>query len=60
MATLYAFTKKGREIEFWCSNEEVMNDVEKYIHNCLDAVKWRDRVEETVKPIIISDNEEEE
>ena len=61
MATLYSFcVKEGDKFEFWCSNKEIRADVRKYIENCIDAVKWRERVERMqAPPIRIKDEEGE-
>lgn len=61
MATQYSFCiEEGDKFEFWCNNKEIRDDVRKYIENCIDAVKWRERVERiSAPPIRIKDEEGE-
>lgn len=53
----YQFFKDGNKIEFWTSSDELAEDVEKYIKNCIDAIGWRNRIE---KVKIIESKEEGE
>lgn len=41
----YQFFKDNNKIEFWTNNDELAEDVEKYIRNCIDAISWRNRIE---------------
>ena len=53
----YHLTKDGNKIEFWTNSNELAEDVEKYIKNCIDAICWRNRIE---KVKIIESKEEGE
>lgn len=46
MATLYSIETKGNEIKFWTNSDELYKDVARYIQNCVDAITYRDRVEQ--------------
>lgn len=45
MATMFSYEKHEDSIYFWTNNEELLEDIDKYICNCLDATSWRNRVE---------------
>ena len=46
MPTHYSIEAKGNEVKFWTNNDELYNDVTRYIKNCVDAISWRNRVEQ--------------
>lgn len=46
MPTNYSFETKGNEVKFWTNNNELYKDVTRYIQNCIDAISWRNRVEQ--------------
>lgn len=46
MPTNYSFEAKDNEVKFWTNNDELYKDVTRYILNCVDAISWRNRVEQ--------------
>ena len=39
--TQYEFIVKNGEIKLWTNNTELLDDVKKYIENCIDAINYR-------------------
>ena len=48
----YYLTQSSEKIEFWTDSEELLQDVGKYIQNCIDATQWRNRMERLSAPPI--------
>ena len=44
--TYYSIEATKDKVVFHSNNEELMEDIKKYIQNCIDALQWRSRVVE--------------
>lgn len=48
MSVFYSLIKEDnkKKLEFQTSSKELYEDVAKYVANCLDAIRYRNRVEQ--------------
>ncbi len=48
METMFSYERYKDSIYFQTNNEELLEAIDKYICNCLDATSWRNRVEKVM------------